>query len=807
MTLVQDFRYALRMLRKNPGFATVAILTLALGIGANTAIFSIINGVLLSPLQYPDADHIVAVGTYWKQTGKTTPRLTGGDLADIRDGTQIFDSFSYHIGGEMGVQLRHRAEFTGAYMVNPDFFRVFGVQPLYGRAFEGRAFEQNDGELVAVVSEAFAERNFGSGASGLGRTVRVENQSYQVIGILPAGFQYPPQADVWFPASVKPENLNRSAYNYRTVAKLKAGVTLEGAKAQLETIGARLATQFPDTNRNKTFVAIPLRDQIVGPVRTTLYFLMGAVALVLLIACTNVADLMLARASARAREIAVRAALGARRWHIIRPLLVESVLLALIGGALGLLFADFGTRALVRMSANSVPLPRLEDIHVDWFVLGFVSGISLLASLLFGLTPAWQAARVDLHDALKQGGSRGQIGGRSPGLRNALVVAQIALSLVLAVGAGLLLRSFAALTSVQLGYRTEGILVMYAHAPAHELSEYLGVGRFFENLFAQIQGLPGVSSVAAAMGLPTGQYGSDGSYAVEGKHIFAPGQHLPHAGFRLASPGYFATLGVPLNHGRDFSTRDDYDTPLVVIVSEALAREVFPNENPIGKRVQCGFDSVGKWMTIVGVVGDVRQDSPASPPGPELYMPLKQHPYRANELQVVVRTSLPTASLINPVREKVHAMNPEIATKFTTMDEMVSDSVARPRFRMFLISAFAGLALLLAMVGVYGVMSYVIAQRTSEFGLRVALGASAGKVAGLVFGQTFRLAAIGLGIGLVLSLAASRVMTTMLFGLKPTDAVTYVIVLLAVTPVIVLASAIPAWRATHIDPLTALREE
>ena len=802
MTLLHDLRYALRILRKNPGFASVAILTLALGIGANTAIFSIINGVLLSPLHYPGADRIVSLGTYFKQTGKTVPRLTGGDLLDIRDGTQLFEGFSVYIGGEMGVQLRDRAEFTGTYFVNPDFFRVLGLQAAYGRTFE-----QRDGETVSVVSEPFAQRNFGSAANALGQDVRVENQTYRVVGVLPAGFPFPARTNVWVPTPLKPENLNRTAYNYHAIAKLRAGVTLDAAKAQLDTVGVRLATQFPDSNRNKSFVAVPLRDEIVGPVRTTLYFLMGAVALVLLIACTNVADLMLARATARAREIAVRAAIGAGRWQIIRPLLLESAALAVLGGAVGFALAEIGTRVLATMSASSVPLPRLAEIHVDWLVLGFASAVSLLASLLFGLTPAWQATRVDLHDALKQGGSRGQIGGRSPGLRNGLVVAQIALSFVLAVGAGLLLRSFAALTSVQLGYRTEGMLVMYAHAPAQKLNELLDVGRFFENVFGEIQRLPGVTSVAGAMGLPNGQYGSNGSYAVAGKHVFAPGQRLPHADFSLASPGYFATMGIPLSRGRDFSTRDDYDAPLVVIVSESVAHEVFPNEDPIGRRIQCGFDSVGKWMTIVGVVGDVRQDSPASAPGPTLYMPLKQHPYRANELQVIARTTLPPATLITPVRDKVHALNPEVATKFTTMDAMVSDSVARPRFRMFLISGFAGLALALAMIGVYGVMSYVLAQRTSEFGLRMALGASTGNVATLVFGKTMKLAAIGLGTGLLLALAASRVMTTMLFGLKATDAITYTIVLLAVTPVIVLASAIPAWRATRIDPLAALREE
>jgi putative ABC transport system permease protein len=801
MTLLQDVTHAGRALARNPGFATVAILTLALGIGANTAIFSIINGVLLSPLPYPDPDRIVAVSTFFKQTGATTPRLTGGDLVDIRADGQLFDALSYYVGGEMGVQLPGRADFTGAYLVNPDFFRVFGARPAYGRVFEN-----DDQDRAAMISLPFAERNFGSGSAALGRAVRMENRSYEIVGVLPAGFHFPAEAQVWVPAPVTPDNLNRTAYNYRTVARLKSGVTLETAKAHLETIGARLAASSPDTNRNKSFVATPLRDQLVGPVRTTLYLLMGAVALVLLIACTNVADLMLARATARSREIAVRAALGAGRWHIVRPLLVESAVLALAGGALGLLLANIGTDLLVRVSSERVPLPRLNEIHIDRLVLIFATLVSLASSLIFGLVPAWQATRVDLQDALKQGGARGLLGGRSPQLRNGLVIAQIALSFVLAVGAGLLMRSFVALNNAQLGFRTDGVLVMYAHAPAGTLDEQLGVGRLFERLFGELAGLPGVKSVAGAMGLPAGQYGSNGYYAVEGKHIFAPGQRLPHADFGLASPGYFATMGIPLLHGREFSSRDEYRANFVAIISEALARETFPNENPLGKRVQCGLDSPN-WMTIVGVVGDVRQDSPASAPGPELYMPLKQHPYHANELQVVVRTAVEPGSLINAVRQKVRALNPEIATKFTTLDAMVADSIARPRFRMLLISAFAGLALLLVMAGVYGVMSYVTSQRTSEFGLRAALGAAPGDLVSLVLKSAIQLAAVGLATGILLSLAAGRAMTSMLFGLKPADILTYVAVLCAVTPVVLLAAAVPAWRAARIDPLTALREE
>ena len=769
MSFLRDLTQALRALRRNPGFTIVAMFTLALGIGANTAIFSIINGVLLSPLRYPDADRIVALAT------SSSPRLNVRDLIEIRADSRIFEAVSHYYGGEMGVQLPSAAEFTGVFFVNPDFFRVFGIRPLYGQVLDG----------AAVISRSCAERNFGHASRAVGSKLRIENRIYEIAGVMPATLDFPAKANVWVSVSGTPRDVSRS---YQVVARLNPGVP----PAAVSTI----------TNRDVSLVAIPLRDQLVGSVRSTLYFLMGAVVLVLLIACTNVANLMLARGTARSREMAVRAALGARRWNIVHPLLVESAVLALIGGSLGLLLAQLGTTFVDRL-----PLPRVSEVHVNWLVLGFTGGISVLAIFLFGLTAAWQAARVDLHDVLKRGGSRGLLGGSSPRLRNTLVVAQIALSLVLAIGAGLLLRSFMTLTSVQLGYRTEGILVMYAHAPAGSLEEHVGVGRSFENLFGQLNGLPGVTSVAGAMGLPTGQYGSNGSYAVEGKNRLASGQSLPQAGFRLSSPGYFVTMGIPLVSGREFSSRDQYDSPFVAIVSQALARQSFPNEDPIGRRLQCSLDAPSQWMTIVGVVGDVRQQSPASAPAPELYMPLKQHPYFANEVQVVLRTNVPPDSLIAPVRQRVRGMNPEIAMKFTSMDTMLNDSIAKPRFRVFLIGVFAGLALLLMMAGVYGVMNYVVAQRRSEFGLRVALGASTGDVVRLVLGRALRLAGMGLATGLALSLAASSLITTMLFGVKSTDAMTYAIVVAAVTPVILLAAAIPAWRATRVDALTALRDE
>ncbi len=796
---MHELRYAVRALKNNPGFATIAILTLALGVGANTAMFSVVNGVLLRPLDYPNAARIAQLNTSYPQRGRKFPRTTGPDIVDIRSGAAAIEQLSFYQGGEMGVQLADHAEFVGTGFVTPNFFSVFGTATLFGRTFDPK-----DEKRAAVVSLPFAQRNFGSGPAALGQKLHVEGVALDIVGVVPATFRFPRAAQVWVAFSPQPESMQRTAYNYQAVALVRADSSLDAANAQLQTLGARLEAAYPNENKGKTFVLVPLQEQLVGSVRTTLYFLMGAVSLVLLIACANVANLLLARATARQREMAVRAALGATRWAIARQLLVESGVIALAGCLLGLLLAFAGTRALTQATAQQVGLPRIADIQVNWIVLAFAIGVSLVASFLFGLSPAWQASRVDLNDALKQAG-RGLAGSHGR-LRNVLVVAQVALSFALAIGAGLLFRSFLALNSVDLGFRTQGMLVTYAHHPAHTDADYLQAGRFFENAIAQLKQVPGVASAAATMGLPTGQYGSNGGYVIDGQDFRANISHLSQAVFSLSSPGYFSTMDIPLVRGRDFNAADAYDRPFVAIISEALARQSFPGQDPIGHTIQCGLDSP-KWMTIVGVVADVRQDSPASSPGPALYMPLLQHPHHGNEITLVLRSAVSPTALIDPVRTKMNALNPEVATKFTTMEAMVSDSIATPRLRTVLVGLFAGLALLLAMAGMYGVMSYVATQRIPEFGVRMALGASPRHVLALVLGRATKMALLGVAIGLGIAFSAARVLSSMLFGLQPTDAMTYAAVLIAVTPIVVLAAAIPAWRASRVDPLVALRNE
>jgi predicted permease len=500
--IFNDVRVALRTLGKNPGFAATAIVTLALGIGATTAMFTVVDGVLLKPLRYRDADRIVALSTVFTDRGRTIPRLTGGDYLDIKSDGDTFESIANYYGGEMGVQVADRAEFVSAILVNTDFLNVFGVTPLAGRLFNA-----DDAQQSAIVSATFASRNFGTAERAVGQRLHLEDRTYAIVGVLHESFQFPERAEVWIAAAPTPYNVNRTSYNFRAVAKLRQGVPVESANAKLSTLATQLAAAYPDSNTNKSFSARSLREQLVVPVRTTLVVLMGAVGLVLLIACANVANLLLARATARSREMAVRSALGASRWQVVRQLLAESLVLALGAGILGVIIASVATDALLLRGGSGVALPRLADVTVDWRVLLFAIGLCCASSVVFGLAPAFEASRVNLSDALKQAGARGVLGGQFASLRGALVVAQIALSFVLVIGAGLLFRSLLALTSVELGFRSDAMLVMYAHAPARTRAEYIRVTQFEDELFERIRHVPGVVSVAGAMGLPTGQYG------------------------------------------------------------------------------------------------------------------------------------------------------------------------------------------------------------------------------------------------------------------------------------------------------------
>ena len=797
--LGRDFRYAIRVLQRTPVFTGIALFTLALAIGANTAIFSVVKAVLLEPLAYRDAGRIVAVQTLWTKTNRTG-NVSGGDYPDLVSQPSAFAAASRYAGGELPVETAGKAEFVAAYGTDAGFEDVFQLKPVAGRLITAEEFRTKAN--VALVGEGFAERHFGDAGRAIGQVLRLEDNALPIVGVLPASFHFPLKAEMWFPLTW--ENSDRTAGNYQAVALLKPGVTPDGARAHLAAVGARLQRAFPLTHKYKSFTATPLKDLLVERSRMTLWLLMGAVGLVLMVACANVANLLLARAMARSREMALRAALGASRRRLMRQLLVESAVLGLAGGAIGLILAYAGVSALLRLAPAN--LPRLEEIRVDRVALLFNLTDSIGAAVLFGLWPALRSARADLCESLKQGGARGILGGgRGAWTRGALVSAEVALALVLTLGAGLLFRSFLALSAVDLGYQTEGRLVLTASIPAKTEAQHIQAGATFARVFTALRELPGVSEAAGVVGLPSGPYGSNGSYAVEGMHDFTGSEllRLPQAGFRLTSPGYFRAMGVPLLAGRDFNERDLYDAEPVVIVSAALVRQVFGGRSPLGRRIKCGLDR-DVWMRVAGVVGDVRNENPATPPGPELYMAYRQHPYFANDLHIVVRAS---GDVSAAARKTIARIDPEIPVKIGTMEQFYSEAVAMPRFRTLLLIIFAGVAAALATGGVYGVMSCLAAQRQAEMGVRAALGATRGDLLSILVGSGAKLAAIGLAIGLAIAFAASRFIASMLYGIRPYDPPAIVGAVLLLGAAASIAALIPALRTSRVDPAIALREE
>jgi len=576
-------------------------------------------------------------------------------------------------------------------------------------------------------------------------------------------------------------------------------VTLASAQAELAGIAGRLQTAYPVDNKDKGFKFVPLQEQLVGPVRPMLLLLMFSVGLVLLIACVNVTHLYLARAVERQRELAVRTALGSSRLRLGRMVVLESLLLSAAGALLGVLMAAPIVKLLVSIAPAG--LPRAGEIHLNFWVFAFTAGVALIATVAASLALARQAARVDPIEALKQDSSRGMSSRHSSLLRNGLVIAEVAAAFVLAVGASLLGRTMLTLQTTDLGYSKTGLLIVDADAPATDLQSSLGATRKFDAIFADLKTVPGVESVGGVMGLPTGKYGSNGYYNVNGVNS---SQNAPQAIFSLASPDYFKTMEIPLLRGRDFTAQDGYDSPFVAIISESLAKQSFPDQDPIGRQIQCGLDSP-KWMTIVGVVRDVRQDSPAESPGAALYMPLLQHPYMATQINIALRTQVAPASLIDTVQARIHRADPAIATRFTTMDGMVGDSVEMQRFRGILVGSFAGVGLLLAILGVYGTVSYSVAQRTFEIGVRMTFGAERTSILRMVLRQVLLLVSIGVAAGLVLSLFAGRFIASMLSGVSPADPLSLTAAVVLLLLAALCAALVPARAASKVEPMRALR--
>jgi len=800
----QDVRYALRMLRRNPGFALLGILVMALGIGANTAVFSVVNAVLLDPLPYHDADRIVTLSYVEEATPPTpsaaafTGQVSAPDATDWHDQSTTFEAMAYYSTGRASVMAGTAAEYARVSRVRPEYFRVFGVTPSVGRPFSAQ--EESGGAGAALVTSSYARLHFGNPERALGQTLRIYDRPIPVVGVLPAGFTTPDRADVWLPMPDR-KTAHRRGNNFRVVARVKPSATIGQAQAEISAIAARLARAYPETNANHQVIVTPLHRSIVGDARLMLLLLLGAVGLVLLVAGANMATLLLARATARTSEMGVRMAIGAGRARIVRQVLVEGLVQALLAGSVALAVAVWATRALVALAPGDVP--RLADAGLDMRVLAFTLGISVLVSLLFALPPAIQAARTDVNGAIGQGANRAVLGGRGSRTREALVVLEIALSVVLLAGGLLLVQSLLALQRAPLGFEPRHVLAMETTLPAAG-AEGRRANDFFTGLLADVSALPGVTAVGATMA-PPGHVESSSSYFID---------HLPEtlnvrnarmAVMSIVAPGTFATLGIPVKAGRDFHESDTRGAARVAAINEALAREAFRGQDPIGRVIYCAFDSL-EPMRIVGVVGDVRQYGPALEPSPECYMPALQHSYNDTTLTVIARTAGDAGGVGDAMQRMARARAPDASVKMTTLEAILSERMAAPRFRAVLIGLFAAIALCLSMAGVYGVTAYSVGQRSTEIGLRMALGATTGAVLWLLVRRGLVLAVCGVALGLTGAAAAARLLSGMLFGVTASDATTYAAVAALLGAVALVAIYIPARRSAHVDPLSAMRQ-
>jgi putative ABC transport system permease protein len=804
-----DVRFGLRMLRRRPGFALLGVTIMALGIGANTAVFSVVYSVLLKPLPYATADRIATLANANTKPAEAAPKgpmgkqVSAPNFKDWHDQNTTFEAMALYSTRRTSVMTGPAAEYANVTIATPELFRVFGVSPAAGRPF-AQEEEQAGGSGAVILSATYAQQHFGGMTPAVGQTIRLYDRTVPIAGVMPPGFDFPEQTDIWYPllTRVNIANQRRTANNFRAIGLLKPTVTLPQAQADMTAIAARLQQQYPEGNPDRGVGLTRLQDDIVGNARLMLYLLLGAVGLVLLIACANMATLLLARATQRTPEIAVRAALGASRARIIQQLLVEGLVQAAIAGIAGIVVAIWATRAIVALAPGDVP--RLAETAIDWHVLAFTVAISLLVSILFGLPPALHAARVDVGDPLKGGATRSILGGRAGRLREGLVIAEIALTLVLLAGGGLLIKSLIALQHAPLGFHPEHVLVMEATAPA--LGEQgKRANAFFDAILPDIATLPGVEAVGATMG-PPGRVDADSGYFIDYMPKMVEIHGAQPAVMSIIAPGTFATLGIPITRGRDFRANDTRQAPLAAIINERLAREAFAGQDPIGRTIFCLFDSM-KPMTIIGVVGDVRQYGPQRPPTAECYMPYTQHFYNNATLNIVVRTTVDPGAMATSMRTMVRRHAADVSVRFTSMDALIDEHIATPRFRTLLLGLFGAIALCLALAGVYGVMAFIVTQRANEMGLRMALGAAPGDVLRLLFGRGARLAAIGLAVGLACAMLATRLLTGLLFEVEPYDATTYVIAIALLAVTTMLAIYIPARRSMKIDPLTALRQE
>ena len=804
--LLHDLRYAARLQRKNPGFTIVAVIALALGIGANTAIFSVVNTVLLRPLPYKDPERLVMVWEDASRHGYPRDTPAAGNYVDWRDQNQVFEGMAAIADTSFNLTGSGEPERLEGRRVSVNLFPLLGVEPQIGRVFTA-AEDQPGAQRVVLLSYGLWQRRFGGDPNIAGQSLTLNGESYVVVGVMPARFQFPSSDDqAWVPiAFTQQEMANRGRHYLEVLARLKPGVSLDQAQSEMSTIASRLQQQYPQFNAELGAVVQPLQEHLVGDIKPALLILLGAVGLVLLIACANVANLLLARAAVRQKEIAVRVALGARRWRLIRQFLTESVLLSTVGGLVGLAIAYGGLVLLRAFIPENISQAR--EISMDLKVLGFTFLVSVATGVIFGLAPAIQAARFNQIETLKEGGRDAATGGGGKRLRGLLVTAEVAISLVLLIGAGLLINSFLRLRNVDPGFRADNLLTMRIVLPKPRYEQFERRSAFYTDLVQRVQSLAGVRSAAITTNLPLYRQGNSISISIEGQPAPPPGQERIVV-TRIISPGYFDTMSIPLLRGRNVTEQDTETTPNVVVISETMARRYWPGEDAVGKRIAAGrVTSPEDWIQVVGVVKDVRQFELNAEPKPQMYLSYRQAGF-FEPRDLVVKTDVDPSSLAATVRKAVWEIDKDQpVSNIQTMEEILADSIARQRFSMLLLAIFAGVALVLAGVGIYGVMSYSVAQRTHEIGIRMALGAQTGAVLKLAVGYGMKLVIAGIVIGLIAAFALTRVMATLLFGVTATDPTTFTLISVLLIAVAAVASYVPARRATRVNPIIALRYE
>jgi putative ABC transport system permease protein len=821
--MLNDIRYGLRQLIKHPAFTIIAVLTLALGIGANTAIFSVVNAVLLKPLPFPEPNELVAVGGVDLNETASPPKLSSmcyPDFFDFRDQNQSFSSLAVYRYRNLALVDEQEAQNILAQNVSGEFFDVLGIRPLLGRAFT-RADEQaggGPGGFKAVLSYSFWQSHFNRAEDVIGRVLMLDGRPHTIVGIMPQGFQFPIQTDpidmyvtlaedASTPDGSTPQTQQRGGHSLLGIARLKPGVSVAQANAELRTLAGALEKKYPETNTKFGAALQPLRDELVGDVKTALYVLFGAVACLLLIANANVANLMLARASVRGKEIALRSALGASRARIIRQLLTESVLLAGIGGLLGLLIAKWGTDALVAAVPQNIP--RASTIQLDGAVLAFTLLLSLGTGIIFGLVPAWQASHVDLNTTLKSG-TRGAGGSEGKHrMRNALVMTEVALALILLICASLLIQSFARLGKVDTGMRTERLFTARIGLPEAAYPKPENIVSFFDRLLPRLRAIPGVESVTTTWPLPLSGSNNVSSFDIEENP--APEGQQPDSPMRIVGPDYFKTMGIPVKQGRGFEATDQFKSLPVVVVNEQFVRKFFPGQTAIvGKHIKPSWgigDEKPLMRTIVGIVGNVKHRTLGMDFTPEVYLSSSQIPM--DSMSIVARTNISNpAAITSAVRNELAAVDRNIPlVRVRVFEEYLARALARPRFNAILLSIFAGTALLLTAIGIYGVLAYSVSQRTNEIGIRIALGAGKNSIFRLIVGQAMTLVAISLVVGLTGAFAATRILNSMLFGVGASDPITFAAIVVLVSAVAFIAAWVPARRATRVNPIDALRAE